>query len=151
MSTINSDTRFREALEALPLERQREIASRLVKNVLSLSDDPRLGAVVEAAAHGGDLDTAFKTAKRVSLDAHARCGTEGDWNDQAGYFVARGAQAAVEPVVRTAGKNLAWKAAMQCRMARTCLAAELDEDSHDMETGAQYQLLSDFLDEIKHP
>ncbi len=151
MSRIKSDSEFRQTLDGLSLEQQRTIAARFVENVLDLSGDVRLPAVVAAAASSGDLETAFKTAKKVSLEAHARCGSEGDWNDQAGYFVARGAQAAVEPQVRTAGKNPAWKAAIQCRMARTCLAAEVDEDSHDMETGAQYQLLSDYLDEIKHP
>lgn len=151
MSVINSDMGFRQLLDALSLEQQREIGSRFVKNVLSLSEDPRLGSVVEAGAHGGDLESAFKTAKRASLDAHARCGAEGDWSDQAGYFVARGAQALVEPQVRSAGKNPAWKAAMQCRMARTCLAADSDEDSHDMETGAQYQLLSDYLEQVNNP
>lgn len=146
MSTITSDARFRQLLDELPLEQQRLIASRFVESVLDLSGDTRLPAVVAAAASSSNLEVAFKTARKVSLDAHARCGSEGDWSDQAGYFVARGAQAAVEPQVRTAGKNPAWKAAMQCRMARTCLAAETDEDSHDMETGAQYQLLNDYLE-----
>jgi len=110
-----------------------------------LSGDSRLQQVIDAVEVGTDLATAFKSAKRVSLEAHARCGSEGDWNEQAGYFVARAAQAAVEPQVRTAGKNPAWKAAMQCRMARTCLASDSDEDTHDLETGAQHQLLTDYL------
>ena len=151
MSSIKNDHDFASALNHLNLEQQRVIASCFVKNVLALSDDTRLYSVIEAAAHNGDLEAAFKTAKRDSLDAHARCGAEGDWNDQAGYFVARGAQAAVEPQVRSTGKNPAWKAAMQCRMARTCTAAESDEDSHDMETGAQYLLLTDYLEQEKNP
>jgi len=145
MSTISNDTEFRQALDALSLEQQRTVASRFVQNVLSLSGDSRLHQVIDAVEVGTDLATAFKSAKRVSLEAHARCGSEGDWNEQAGYFVARAAQAAVEPQVRTAGKNPAWKAAMQCRMARTCLASDSDEDTHDLETGAQHQLLTDYL------
>lgn len=145
MSTISNDTEFRQALDALSLEQQRTVASRFVQNVLSLSGDSRLQQVIDAVDVGTDLATAFKSAKRVSLEAHARCGSEGDWNEQAGYFVARAAQAAVEPQVRTAGKNPAWKAAMQCRMARTCLASDSDEDTHDLETGAQHQLLTDYL------
>jgi len=31
-------------------------------------------------------------------------------------------------------------------MARTCLAAESDEDSHDDESRAQYQILTSYLD-----
>jgi hypothetical protein len=65
--------------------------------------------------------------------------------------VARGVEAIVEPQIRTAGKNPAWKAAMQCRMARTCLASESDEDTHDLETGAQYQLLNDYLEKVNNP
>ena len=145
MSTISNDTEFRQALDALSLEQQRTVASRFVQNVLSLSGDSRLQQVIDAVEVGTDLATAFKSAKRVSLEAHARCGSEGDWNEQAGYFVARAAQAAVEPQVRPAGKNPAWKAAMQCRMARTCLASDSDEDTHDLETGAQHQLLTDYL------
>lgn len=145
MSTISNDTEFRQALDALSLEQQRTVASRFVQNVLSLSGDSRLQQVIDAVEVGTDLATAFKSAKRVSLEAHARCGSEGDWNEQAGYFVARAAQAAVEPQGRTAGKNPAWKAAMQCRMARTCLASDSDEDTHDLETGAQHQLLTDYL------
>lgn len=151
MSTINGDRAFRQALDALSLEQQREIASRFVENVLTLSADSRLQQVIAAAVSGEGLDEAFRTAKRASLEAHTRCGTEGDWSDQAGYFVARGAEAAVEPQVRTAGKNSAWKAAMQCRMARTCLAADSDEDTHDLETGAQYQLLNDYLERVNNP
>lgn len=151
MSTISNDREFRQVLQEMDEMQQRAIAARFVENVLSLSSDKRLQQVVAAAASSTDLEEAFKVAKKASLEAHTRCGTEGDWNDQAGYFVARGAQAAVEPVVRTAGKNPAWKAAMQCRMARTCLAADSDEDTHDMETGAQYQLLNDFLEQINNP
>ena len=151
MNTISSDMEFRQALEALSLEQQRYVGARFVTNVLSLSEDARLQQVVEAATSEGDLESAFKIAKRASLEAHTRCGTEGDWNDQAGYFVARGVEAIVEPQIRTAGKNPAWKAAMQCRMARPCLASESDEDTHDLETGAQYQLLNDYLEKVNNP
>jgi hypothetical protein len=151
MTAISSDLEFRQALDQMDEVEQRAIAARFVENVLSLSSDQRLQQVAAAAASNTDLDAAFRVAKKASLEAHTRCGTEGDWNDQAGYFVARGAQAAVEPVVRSAGKNPAWKAAIQCRMARTCLAAESDEDTHDLETGAQYQLLSDYLEQINNP
>ena len=142
---INNDTEFRQALNGMDLEQQRVMAACFAENVLSLSDDDRIQGVVSTVIEGREIEDAFKSAKAASLEAHARCGAEGDWNDQAGYFVARAAQAAVEPQVRTGGKNPAWKAAMQARMARTCLASEEGEDSHDRETVAQYKILNDYL------
>lgn len=142
---INNDTQFRQALDGLDLHQQRVMAACFTENVLPLTDDERPGRVVSTIIEGREIEGVFKVAKAASLEAHARCGAEGDWNDQAGYFVARAAQAAVEPQVRTGGKNPAWKAAMQARMARTCLASEAGEDSHDRETVAQYNILNDYL------
>jgi len=142
---INNDTEFRQALDELDLAQQRVIAACFTENVLTLTTDERPKRVVNSVIDGQEIEEAFKLAKAASLEAHARCGTEGDWSDQAGYFVARAAQAAVEPQVRSGGKNPAWKAAMQARMARTCLASEAEEDSHDRETIAQYHILNDYL------
>ena len=60
--------------------------------------------------------------------------------------MARAAEACVEPEGRSQGKGPAWKAAMSARMARTCLAADGEEDSHDSESQAQYNILKSYLD-----
>ncbi len=149
MNEISNDTEFRDALDSLSPAEQRALAVRLVENVLSLSTDKRLSEVLKSAADTeaspAALAAAFKEAKVASLEAHARCGAEGDWNDQAGYFVARAAQACIETQVQSGGKNPAWKAAMNCRMARTCLASESEEDSHNSESQAQYEILGNYL------
>ena len=137
MSSITNDTEMRQAIAALAAPAQRVLAARFVANVLPLSKDARLQRVLDTAARidaGEDeLAGAHRTAKAASLDAHARCGADGEWIDQAGYFVARAAEAAVAPQIRTHSKGPAWQAAMSARMARTCLADESDEDTHDQD------------------
>ena len=147
---ISNDNEFRDALDGLGLAQQREVGALFVESVLSLSDDSRVAQALIAAKDGSLEEEAMNLVRRsikaASLEAHTRCGADGEWSDQAGYFVARAAEACVEPEGRSQGKGPAWKAAMSARMARTCLAAESDEDSHDTESQAQYQILTSYLD-----
>lgn len=154
MSSITNDSEMRQAVDALAAPAQRVLAARFVANVLSLSDDSRLQRVLDTAARpdaGEDeLADAYRAAKAAALEAHARCGADGEWIDQAGYFVARAAEAAVAPQIRSYAKGPAWQAAMSARMARTCLAGEADEDTHDQESQAQYRILSEYLTEASN-
>jgi len=149
MSAISNDKGFREALDGLSTERQRAVGASFVENVLGLSSDPRVAQSLAAARQSDVAEDVMNIARRsikaAALEAHTRCGADGVWNDQAGYFVARAAEACLEPEGRSQGKGPAWKAAMSARMARTCLAAESDEDSHDSESQAQYQILTSYL------
>lgn len=150
MSSIANDSEFREALNALGEAQQRAVGALFVENVVSLNDDERVARAL-AAARDSDIDEEAmglvrRGIKTASLEAHTRCGSDGEWSDQAGYFVARAAEACVEPQVRTQSKGPAWKAAMSARMAKTCLAAESDEDAHDSESRTQYQILTSYLD-----
>ena len=150
MNGISNDTEFREALNGLSMAQQRSVGGMFVERVLGLSNDARVAQAVNAArestVEGDALDLVRRHAKAASLEAHTRCGADGVWMDQAGYFVARAAEACLEPEGRSQGRGPAWKAAMNVRMARTCLAAESDEDSHDSESQAQYQILTSYLD-----
>ena len=150
MSTISNDNQFREALNRLTLAQQRAVGARFVENVLSLSSDQRVAQVLAVAKDANASEDAVSLARRsikaASLEAHTRCGSDGEWIDQAGYFVARAAEACLEPAGRSPGKGPAWKAAMSARMARTCLAADSDQDSHDSESQAQYNILISYLD-----
>jgi hypothetical protein len=149
MSTISNDGQMRDAIDAMDDVQQRVLASRFVEHVLPLTKDERLARVVQVAANleNGDeqLLGAYKAAKASALEAHARCGADGEWNDQAGYFVARAAEAAVAPQVLSHGKSIAWQTALSCRMARTAQVTESNEDAHDSESAAQYRILNDFL------
>ncbi len=150
MSSISNDKAFRAALDALSLDQQRAVGALFVENVVALNNDDRVARALAAARDAAISDEAMNMIRRgikaASLEAHTRCGADGEWNDQAGYFVARAAEACVEPQVRSQAKGPAWKAAMSARMARTCLAADSDEDSHDSESQAQYKILSSYLD-----
>ena len=150
MSGISGDTQFRDALNGLNNAQQREVGAMFVERVLGLSSDPRVSQAVNAARDAAIEENALNLVRRgikaAALEAHTRCGADGEWVDQAGYFVARAAEACLEPEGRAGSKGPAWKAAMNARMARTCLAAESDEDSHDSESQAQYQILTRYLD-----
>jgi len=150
MKSISNEKQFRDALNGLGIEQQRMVGALFAENVVGLSDDPRIPQALAAAKVSGMEEDALNLVrhniKAAALHAHTRCGADGEWNDQAGYFVARAAEACVEPEGRSQGKGAAWKAAMSARMARTCLAAESDEDSHDTESQAQYQILTSYLD-----
>lgn len=150
MSSITNDSEFRTALGALNEAQQRAVGALFVENVISLNGDDRVAQALAAAGDpeiSDDVITMVRHAiKAASLEAHARCGADGNWTDQASYFVARAAEACVEPEGRSQGKGPAWKAAMSARMAKTCLAADSDEDAHDSESRAQYQILTSYLD-----
>ena len=87
---------------------------------------------------------ALRTAKAAVIDSHARCGADCDWKDQAGYFVARAAAAAVSPEGQMAG-GPAWQAAMSSRMAATCRSIDSTEDIAGQARTQQYLILSEFL------
>ena len=149
MTHISNDLEFRKAIDSLDFTRQRVLAGLLVKNVLELCDDKRITRVVETAmntdASDAELAASLSDARAATLDCHTRCGAEGDWKAQAGYFVARAATAAVTPKSQTKGGGPAWQAAMSSRMARTSILIGEENTSTSHESEQQYQILSDYL------
>jgi hypothetical protein len=150
MSEISNDTDFRAALESLDEGQQRKIAALFVQHVLHLSSDKRLERVIKTVADSDateeELAAALKSAHAVTFDSHARCGAEGHWSDQAGYFVARAAVAAATPVALARAGGPAWQAAMSARMAYTSMLIEdAPNQSAHTECEWQYQSLSGFL------
>ena len=151
MTAITNDTEFRQALEELDATRQRVVAAQFVEHVLDLSNDERLAMVtrtaVNSAASDSELVAALSAARAATFDGHTRCGSEGDWSEQASYFAARAAAAALTPAGQVPGGS-AWQAAMSSRMARTCKSISLDAADNPAagESAAQYRILSDFLD-----
>jgi len=151
MSEMCNDTEFRKTLESLGPVQQREVAVLFVRHVLSLSEDKRLDRVIKIAgdpdASGEELAAALKTARAVTFDSHARCGAEGHWSDQAGYFVARAAVAATTPPAHSRAGGPAWQAAMSARMAHTTNLIDDVSNTQSAHTEClwQYQSLSDYL------
>jgi hypothetical protein len=151
MSQINNEADFRKVLESLGDGQQRQVAAMFVKHVLHLSDDKRLERVVKTTADPDstreELAAAHKIAHAVTFDSHARCGAEGHWTDQAGYFVARAAVAASTSPENARVGGPAWQAAMSARMAHTSMLIDDDSEQHSAHTECewQWQALSDYL------
>ena len=151
MSDINNDADFRRILEGLGSLQQRQVAAMFVEHVLLLSGDKRLDRVIktvaDADASEDELAGALKSARATTFDHHARCGAEGHWSEQAGYFVARAAVAASTPPVQSRAGGPAWQAAMSARMAHTSMLIDDDSSQQTAHTECewQYQSLSDYL------
>lgn len=151
MSEMCNDTEFRRTLESLDARQQREIAVMFVRHVLHLSEDGRLKRVLDIAgdadASEEELAGAVKMARAVTFDSHARCGAEGHWAEQAGYFVARAAVAACTLPSQSRAGGPAWQAAMSARMAHTTNLIDDDSNTQSAHTECvwQYEALSDYL------
>jgi hypothetical protein len=142
--TINNDSEFKATLNGLPANRQRQVAARFAKSVLVLSKDARvkhaIDSVTQKSLSDDELDSAYKSAKAASVDSFTRCGSECNWNDQAGHFVAQAALACIKP-----GDSPAWDAAMYARMARTSESIATGIGTDNAETVAQYRILEKYL------
>ena len=151
MSQISNDTEFKQALQNLDATQNRVVAALFVEHVLPLCEDERINRVVKVAtdsnASEDEISSALRSAKAATFDSHTRCGSEGNWTEQAGYFVARAAVAAVTPQAQSRTSGPAWQAAMSCRMAQTSLLIdnESDEVATTSENEWQYNILSDYL------
>jgi hypothetical protein len=148
MTEISNDREFRAALDRLDAGEQRLVAAAFANSVLHLCTDERIARVLEIAGDPGASDSALaealKTAKATTFDCHTRCGAEGDWLEQAGYFVARAAVAALTPLGQMPG-GVAWQAAMSARMAETSKSIVTGENTAGQESENQYRLLAGFL------
>jgi hypothetical protein len=144
---LSNDREFKEKLAGLSLIQQRQVASRFVQRVASLSNDFRIKTALDAAERAdvsdAELAGACQGAKTASVESYTQCGHECDWNSQAGHFVAQAAVACVRPA--TEGENLAWESAMSARMARTCETVAEGSGTDNSEAEAQYQILEAFL------
>ena len=151
MSQINNDADFKQVLQKLDAAQQRTVAALFVEHVMSLNNDDRIERVVKVAADNsatdGEISDALRSAKAATMDCSTRCGAEGNWTDQAGYFVARAAVAAMTPVAQSRAGGPAWQAAMSGRMAQTSIL--IDDDSDEVpehsENEWQYDILSSYL------
>lgn len=150
MIKISNDADFKQALQGLDQAQQRIVACLFVEQVLGLSNDDRLDQAINSAKNSDASDEkisiALKSAKAATFDCHTRCGSEGNWTDQAGYFVGRATIAALTPLAQSKTGGPAWQAAMSCRMAQTSMLIDSDDtipNNNDNEW--QYNILSDYL------
>ena len=148
MIEIANDAVFKAELQKLDDDAQRLVGARFVSNVLDLADDDRVGRVIEVASEpdstADQLEAAYKTARTTSTDSYTRCGADGDWKAQAGYFVAKAAASCLTPADKCKPGGPAWQAATAARMARTSALIDSGEDAAS-ESKQQYIILADFL------
>jgi hypothetical protein len=144
---INNDSEFKSALNNLSNAKRRLIALRFAENVLALSNDARLRTAIYATNRENigdeELDAAHQAVKAARVDSYTRCGSECDWGNQSGHFVAEAVLACVKPP--EPGRNQAWDAAMHARMARTCEGIANGKGTDNPEANAQYRILTEFL------
>ncbi|MBI5330736.1 MAG: hypothetical protein HZB71_09000 [Betaproteobacteria bacterium] len=144
---LSNDKEFKNALAGLSAGRQRQIAAQFVQRVFSLSGDVRVKAALDVARRAdisdAELTVVSAAANSARVESFTQCGKETDWMAQAGHFVAKAAVACVKTAA--AGENLAWDAAMQTRMARTCQTVADGAGTENREAEEQYRLLEAFL------
>jgi hypothetical protein len=150
MQEITDNEAFKKAIKGLDCSRQRQLAALFVDNVLSLSKDERIPRVIAVAASASpsqdELESALRAVKAAIIDAHTRCGAEGNWEEQASYFVARAAAAAVAPEQKCVADGVAWQTAFNARMARTCVAIDgNNETALKDESEQEFRILNEFL------
>lgn len=152
MIQIENNADFKKALEAMDCEQQRKLAARFVESVLFLTKDERIPKVIKAVLTNNpgpeELESARKMAKASIVDSHCRCGSDCDWREQAAYFVARAAAAAVAPENKCMAKSAAWEAAVNARMACTCASID-GEDISERECEKQQHIATEFLNALQ--
>lgn len=144
---IRNEKEFKTSLAALPLARQRQVGAAFVLRVIDLCHDARVKAALAAAARpdlsAEELALVAQAARSARVDSYTQCGRDTGWAPQAGHFVARAAECCVRAVPD--GEPVAWEAAMQARLARTCQSVALGDGTDNDEASAQYQTLDTFL------
>lgn len=150
MPKISNDQGLRERLHRLSIPEQRNLAGRFVNHVADLAQDPVLRDAIQSALEAEISESgrshAYKTAKSIAVKTYTSCGRDADWLAQAEHFVAVACAAALTPEDAVGEQtNLAWKAAMQARVARNCAMIESDASDEISEIEAQYRLTEEFL------
>lgn len=150
MTRISNENQFREAIAKLDHNTQRLLAAKFTEHVLELSDDARvangIGVAADEQASERELTASFNTIKAAVIESHTRCGSQGDWQAQAAYFVARAAEATLMPEgFKKSGPAL--QAAASARMARTAWSIDNADNGESGEREAQYRIINDFLSE----
>ncbi|MCG8426343.1 MAG: hypothetical protein MI754_03180 [Chromatiales bacterium] len=150
MTTITNDQELRSALDTLSLEQQRAVGARFANSIAALTNNPRLTKCLENAmepdASSEEREEAYKAAKSIAVKTYTACGRDADWTAQAEHFVAAACAAALTPdSLITEKQNLAWKAAIQARMAQNCMMIENGEGEVENEAIKQYEITAEFL------
>jgi len=158
---ITSNESFKKALSSLSLAQQRQIGARFIANVLDLTDGSCIKHAQMVAEKSDitaeELENAYHAVHSIYVATHPRSDlSELDYEKQAAHFVTEACMVCLAPTYaeyRT--YHLAEKVASYCSMARLCSSIQHEEEypkfldaeeSSKKEMDAQYQILSEFLE-----
>jgi hypothetical protein len=149
---ITNDQQLRKALNTLDLLDQRSLGAKFVSSVSQLCPhdviDQGLQALENIEQSPSGLETAHRNVKSLAIEKYTACGRDADWAAQAEHFVASALAACLLPDDQVnAQENLAWRAAMQARMARNCEMIMNDQGELDNEAARQYAITTRFLEQ----
>lgn len=146
--TIQNDKEFRTALDKLSVEQQRSLGALFVQSVKHLCDDQMIDRAIKAAPEQDSLamNEAFKQVKALATRTYTACGGDACWPEQAAHFVATAAKACLMPAEQIGSNaNLAWRTAIQARLANNCEMIEKDSGEINSEAQKQYALTEEYL------
>jgi hypothetical protein len=160
MKEIKDYKSFQAALSDLSVSDQRQISARFIAHVLDLTENPRLKDAQQTAMKpdlsAEELMDTYHRVHTIYVQTHPRSDlSEVDYTKQAVHFITEACLVCLSPTYPEAKiHHIAEKAAMYCRMARTCANILHDEDQPNLENTAkalqkeievQYQLVNQFL------
>lgn len=134
---IQNNQQFVDALASLGVDQQRKAGLRFIEQVIDLDGNPRIRQLLEILARdplsAEDLKLAHDLAHSVYVETHPRSDLLAlDFKRQAAHFIAEACAVCSAPVYEQADRiHLAQKAAMYCRMARTCASMHQGGDEPD--------------------
>ena len=161
MNKISSKDDFKKALYSLSLAQQRQVGARFIANVLDLTDGSctkhAQGIAEKSDITAEELENAYRAVHSVYVATHPLSGlSELNYKKQAAHFVAEACMACLAPTYeKSHTHHLAEKVAGYCCMARICSSIQHEdeypkflnaEESLKKEMDAQYQILSEFLE-----
>ncbi len=152
--SIKNDQQFKQQLSELSIAQQRMLAAQFIDSVAALNTDPVIGRAVEIIRSGtysqSELEDIAGHVQSLAVKTYTACGANADWLAQAAHFVASAARTCLQEMLcvdkNQDKKNLAWKCAMQTRMARNCEMIESDADEIANEAQQQYAMVDAVLD-----
>lgn len=147
---VQNDQEFRQVLSDFSIEDQRILAAQFIESVIHLNQDPLIESALKLAKQkmhsSDDFVETYKSIKSLAVTTYTACGNDADWSAQAAHFIASATKVCLMPLEQLGDKkNLAWKCAMQARMAKNCEMIESDSNIIDNEAQKQYDITNKFI------
>mgnify|MGYP001764809523 CR=1 FL=1 len=139
MAPIQSNTEFISKLKSLPLEQQHHLAKQFISSVIHLSDNSRLGQLVELLKKPDCSVEDVKNARSIAQSVYAATSPGSDISEvkfdcQATHLIAQAVLACTASFDQSgSNQQVANKVANYCRMAQTCVGMSHGQDVPDFD------------------